>query len=517
MARAVLILPVVGLIAGPLHALQLRSYLPAVHDRFTGFPAAPVMNPGFLHGSARFTGVGWYVADTRRQFTLVTSQHFLCATHFTPVVGGIVRFVDSTGAVIERSVVSVTPVPNDSAGSSDIAVGKLDAPLPSTVAFYPWLNLAEEEAALGARLMVFGRIARGGSGVLDGFETVDETGIADTRCLRFDYRNAVGGANDCKFEGGDSGSPCFVTVNGMPVLVGTNSAVGTGEGFVANFSAYVPHYAARIDAILATDGMAMTPVFSSAAGLVTRLETSPPTLRQLHPGTAGFFIRNPGTQPAGMVAAVVEFGSGAVPDRFSAPGWAVTGGAGIWTLQRMSLGAGEEVGFSAEWDVIPETDTLPCVIALTSDASPDALLRLDLAVAPSYAAWCKDLPEAGTEDDPDEDGIPNLIEYAFGSDPLSGSPGVVGGLPPNPTLSTAFGSAPSVSLIFPERIDAAERGLSYVVEFSETLLDGSWTTDPPEGLESTAEELAPGFLKRTLTWASDSPLRFARLRVEMAE
>lgn len=517
MARAVLILPVVGLIAGPLHALQLRSYLPAVHDRFTGFPAAPVMNPGFLHGSARFTGVGWYVADTRRQFTLVTSQHFLCATHFTPVVGGIVRFVDSTGAVIERSVVSVTPVPNDSAGSSDIAVGKLDAPLPSTVAVFPWLNLAEDEAAHGARLMVFGRIAKGGSGVLAGFETLDETGVADTRCLRFDYLSASGGADDCQFEGGDSGSPCFVTVNGMPVLVGTNSAVGTGEGFVANYSAYVPHYASRIDTILAADGMSMTPAYPSAAGLVTRLETSPPTLRQLHPGTAGFFIRNPGTQPAGAVTAVVEFGSGAAPDRFNAPGWTVTGGSGIWTMQRASLAAGEEAEFSAEWDVIPETGALPCTITLTSDASPDAFLGMDVDVAPSYAAWSQDLPEAGTGDDPDGDGIPNLLEYAFGSDPLSGSTGVVAGLPLQPTLTAVSGAAGSVSLVFPEREDAAGRGLSYVVEFSQTLLEGSWTTDPPDGVMVSAEALAAGFLKRTLTWSSDSPCRFARLRVELEE
>lgn len=507
-----------GVFAAPLQALQLRGYQAAVHDRFTGFPSAPVMNPGFLHGAERFTGVGWYVPDTRRQFTLVTPRHFLCATHFLPVVGEAVRFVDSTGAVIERTVVAVIPVPNDTSGNSDISVGKLDADLPPTVTPLPWLNLAEEDAALGARIMAFGRFARGGNGVLAGLETLDETGISDTRCLYFIYRNASGDADDCWFEAGDSGSPCFATVNGMPALVGTNSAVGTDTGIVANFSAFVPHYASKIDAILAVDGAAMTPVFPSAAGLVTDVEPSPQPLRQLAAGSAVFTVRNPGSAAAGSISAVVTFGASAVPDNLDAPGWTVSGGGGSWTLERASLAPGGEVAFTVFWDIVPEVDDLSCSIGLTSDASPDAFLETAVEVAPSYAAWSQGLEEPGTDDDPDRDGVPNLIEYGLGGDPLSGGMELAPGVPALPVISHA--SAGSVSLVFPIRSDAELRGVSYVVEFSETLLEDSWSSEAPEGTEVSTEAWSPGvpgFAKRTVTWPSDAPRRFARLRVELAE
>ena len=42
-------------------AVQIRGYDAARHDRFTGFPAAPVENAGFLHVAARFRAYGWDV------------------------------------------------------------------------------------------------------------------------------------------------------------------------------------------------------------------------------------------------------------------------------------------------------------------------------------------------------------------------------------------------------------------------------------------------------------------------
>ncbi len=489
-----------------------------MHDRFTGFPTAPAMNPGFLHGAARFTGVGWYVPDPRRQFTLVTPRHFVCATHFTPAVGQPVRFVDSDGVVVERTVAAVAAVPNDSEGNSDLALGTLDGEVPGTVTPFRWLNLAEEDAYRGARLMAFGRAARGGKGVLAGFKTLDETGIADTRASYFIYRHPSGDDDDCFFESGDSGSPCFATVNGEAVLVSVNSAVGNAPGIVTNYGVFAPYYAAKLDAMLAADGYSLSPVFPVPAGLMLERETQPGTLRRLHAGAATFTIKNVGSPAAGNLVAVVSFDTAAVPDNLSAPGWVASGGAGgVWTLQSGGIAPGGELAFTASWAVLPEVAEIACAVDLVSDVSPDAFHEMTLEIAPSYAEWSEGLEEAGLEDDPDGDGLPNLLEYALGGDPENGSPELAPGVPLRPVVTVSEGE---VTVTYPERGDGELRGVSYIVEVSDSLEEGSWTAELPEGAVSAASSwmpVVPGFVKREITWPEERPRRFVRLRVEMEE
>lgn len=58
-------------------------------------------------------------------------------------------------------------------------------------------------------------------------------------------------------------------------------------------------------------------------------------------------------------------------------------------------------------------------------ASPGAVVAIDqIAVEISYDAWEQSLPEESRDplDDPDGDGIPTLIEYAFGTSPLESDP-----------------------------------------------------------------------------------------------
>ncbi len=502
----------------PGHALKLRAYQAAVHDRFTDFPAAPAMNPGFLHDAARFTGVGWYVPDPRRQFTLVTPRHFVCASHFTPAVGQLVRFVGSDGVVVERAVAAVAAVPNDSGGNSDLALGTLDSEAPGTVEPLRWLNLAEEDAYRGARLMAFGRAARGGNGVLAGFKMLDETGIADTRASYFIYRTLSGDADDCFFESGDSGSPCFATVNGEPALVSVNSAVGNASGTVTNYGAFVPYYAAKLDAMLAAEDYSMSPVFPSPAGLTLERETQPGTLRRLREGAATFTVGNVGSLAAGNLVVVAVFDPAAAPDHLSAPGWTVSAGAeGTWTLQSACLDPGGELAFTASWPILPEAAEIACSVDLVSDVSPDAFHEMALEIAPSYAEWSKDLAEAGLEDDPDGDGLPNLLEYALGGDPESASPQLAPGVPLRPVVTVSGGE---VTVTYPERGDGELRGISYIVEVSDSLAAGSWTSELPEGAVSATGSwmpVVPGFVKREITWPADGPRRFVRLRVELEE
>jgi hypothetical protein len=106
--------------------------------------------------------------------------------------------------------------------------------------------------------------------------------------------------------------------------------------------------------------------------------------------------------------------------------------------------------------------------------------------------------EAAPDSDPDEDGLPNLIEYATGSEPQLPSP--------NP-LHVGYGGG-SLSLEF-NRI--SDPDLRYRVESTADLSSSSWS-----GLifESTGAQNLMGSVN--LLAAIEGPMRFYRLRVEPA-
>jgi hypothetical protein len=113
--------------------------------------------------------------------------------------------------------------------------------------------------------------------------------------------------------------------------------------------------------------------------------------------------------------------------------------------------------------------------------------------------------------------VANLLEYAFGGDPNTPSRHQPTGAPLLPQTGVAD---LTVTVRFPERDDAALRGLAYVVEFSPTLADGSWSAAPPPGFSDSSGPLeppAPGFHLRTLTFPADAPRSFYRVRVELDE
>jgi hypothetical protein len=75
-------------------------------------------------------------------------------------------------------------------------------------------------------------------------------------------------------------------------------------------------------------------------------------------------------------------------------------------------------------------------------------------------------------------------------------------------------------LRLPVREDVLPRGLSYTVEFSETLENGSWSTLPPEGYtvtDSAFEPAVSGFQLQTIQFDRNVPRRFCRVRVALQE
>lgn len=519
----------------PAHSLTVRGYNATDHDRFTGFPASPVMNPGFLYDATKYTGVGWwtYVSGTygtiHSQITAVSPRHLVCAAHARPSPGvHPVHFIDSTGALVTRTVSAFANVPNDDASASaDLCVITLATPLPDTVAPFPWLNLTGGEAAyLSQELQVLGQTPngtpRGGRASLSSFETYDISAtITDTRCSRFLYSTLAGLANDCFLTPGDSGGPSFADVGGQPALVSTHIAAieNIAPGQHLSIDTFLPHYVERVDEILEPAGHRLVPVnFTPTTLAIPSAAASPATLRRLNPGSVGFSVANTGGALTGNLAVTITFPAGEEPDSLTAPGWVVeSGGTGVWHLRAATLAAAASLSFTANWSALPDLAAVGCTIAADSDTAAAVNAAPSFPLAPSYAAWAAGLAQPGQTADPDADALENLFEYALGGDPESGSMLLPGDHPLRPQLAESGGT---VFFSFPERDDALLRGLSYVVETSTDLESPSWSATLPPGNATTTAPFAPdvpGFLKRTVTWPADGLQRFVRVKVELAE
>lgn len=523
LSHLLLLLPALSL---PARGLFVRGYNATDHDRFTGFPASPVMNPGFIYDASKFTGVGYITSGgDGRQYSLITPRHVVCATHNRPTpfpepLFNQVRFVDATGTVITRTFAAVTVISHPDTGTSDLTLCTLDAPLPATVGVFPYLNLANEAAYIGEEITVLGFFAKGGRGSIAGFDNVPGGIFFDeSRLFRFDYDTISGGANDCHFETGDSGSPSFATVGGQPALVGVHTTVDPVGTTISNYDTFIPHYAGQVDAQLQSSGYRMAPAIFTATTLdIPSASVSPGTLRRFNPGQLGFSVTNSGADLTGNLAITITFPAGHEPTSLSAPGWVVeSGGTGIWKLRAATLAASSSLAFTASWTALPGLAVINASISADSDTAAAITANPSFLLAPSYAEWADGLALPGQTADPDADGLENLLEYALGGDAESGAMILPGSHPLLPVMTHQAGT---VTLSYPERDDAVLRGISYIVETSTSPATLAGATTLPAGAASTSAPFSPavpGFVKRTITWPADGPKRFARVRVALAE
>ena len=100
--------------------------------------------------------------------------------------------------------------------------------------------------------------------------------------------------------------------------------------------------------------------------------------------------------------------------------------------------------------------------------------------------------------DADNDGLPNLVEFAFGLNPVQ--PQV-----PSPNLPSVTRSGNN--LIFSFKPDSAATGLTYTVQKSPTMQSGSWTSVP--------HSVSPGTGVFTATVPISGPRMTLRLQVSM--
>lgn len=525
---ALLLLPALTL---PGSALEIRAYNPAVHDRFTGYPAAPVMNPGFLYDASKFTGVGWNFSEAYKQFAMISPRHFVCASHpgAPPQIGHNLRFIDSSGNLVQRQITTLTSIPADDLGNTDLLVGTLVSPVPSSVKPLPFLNLPTEGEYVGKDLAVFGYglvpgvVLRAGHGVIGGFANGDVDGGGTTygtmRLMAFIYEGAGTDPNDCHFIGGDSGSPTVVMMeNGQPALVGIHYAVNPVGSDFYNFDTFIPPLAPKVDLVLAPAGYRMRPAIFTPTTLSFTSSSTPATLQSGSVGAIDFTIENTGAATTGNLAVTLSFPTGLAPTSVTASGCVVESLApGVWSVRKAVVAAAEDVVVNAAWTAVPNTSELTVTVTVESDTTAASSYPLNIPVAQTYASWSQGLAQPGEGDDPDGDGWVNLLEYAFGSPGAGGSFVLPGGNSARPALVNQGGS---VTLSYPERTQAALLGLTYEVEVSTDVTAGPWTTTLPAGTISSTEVYVPaipGFVKRTLSWPSDGPRRFARVKVDLEE
>ncbi|MCW1913230.1 hypothetical protein OJ996_06590 [Luteolibacter sp. GHJ8] len=525
---ALLLLPA---LTPPGHALDIRAYNSALHDRFTGYPFSTVMNPAFLYDASKFTGVGWNGSEAYKQFALISPQHFVCASHpgAPPAIGHNLRFIDSNGNLVQRQITALASIPADDLGNTDLMVGTLAAAVPSSVVKpLAWLNLPTEGDYAGHDLVVFGYglvpgvVVRAGHGTIEDFGNGDVDGsgtsYGTTRLMRFIYEGSGTDPNDAHFIGGDSGSPTFVMQGGQPALVGIHYGVNPVGSDFHNYDTFIPPHVPKVDLLLSGSGYRMRPAIFTPTTLALTSGSTPANLQSGASGSVNLTVGNTGAETTGNLTVTVSFPLSLAPSSITSAGCVVESvSTGVWQVRKAVVAAAENVVITAAWPSVPNTSELTATVAVESDTTTTSTHPLSIPVAQTYASWSQGLSEAGEADDPDDDGEVNLLEYAFGSPPSSGSHALPGGVLPFPVLMNQAGT---VTLSYPERTQAALLGLSYAVETTTDPAQPSWPLSLPVGAVTSTQPYVPaipGFVKRTLTWPADGPRKLARVRVELAE
>lgn len=459
-----------------------------------GSPATLTADDSFLLAGFDTTGVGWYVQDTRRQFAMISPQHFVCATHFRPAATGQVRFLGSDGVVYTHEIERVEIV-RDSGGSTDLSVGTLEVPVDTSVIQpFAYADLPTEQSYVGAG-SVFGRTTQAGETTFLGLSNLTDPELADsfnnTRYLILSYNSSSGSPNDAFLEGGDSGSPSFFELNGELAVAATNSLVAETPNTLLGLSAFLPFYVDEVNALMADEGFQL----SSSSPSTTTLSASQgvtATLRAAFDGALSFTVSNTGANRANNVE--LRFSNfSAAPDLIAGEGFFErTEGNGERVISRAFLDPGESVEVALNWAAFPSIPNLSFDVEFSSDESAAFLLAVSEAIVPAFQDYVGGLVDQGLEGDDDGDGIGNLLEFALGGEVNVSSGFTSEGTPL--TLSVEK-NAEGVALSFLRRTNAVQLGLSY------TLLSGATfplSNELDLSLAQTEEALEVGFEKVTL-------------------
>lgn len=218
------------------------------HNRFQN-------SPSFIGAPYDWSGIGRSGVGSGLWGTLISPSFMVTATHFA--ISGEVTFFannDPNGVKELRNVVSSTSLKMDGQTNvSDLTLVRLNAPV-TNVDFFPILA----NPNVGDELFVFGLsndLTHGvQANVRVGKNNITEilpafshpalgSSVGDVFVYDYDPINGQGN-NEARVQGGDSGGPSFVIVDGKPALVGVHwftytagsgQPPGSGDTLVSSF------------------------------------------------------------------------------------------------------------------------------------------------------------------------------------------------------------------------------------------------------------------------------------------
>lgn len=162
-------------------------------------------------GKLDLTGVSWN--DTRAA-TLISPSHIVMAAHYMRPADVAVMFHDKKGTPYERYITGFKVL-----STGDIAVGRLNLPLPPEVKFY---RLADaSEASVGTPVVISDQTST---------LSVHRIEAISGGVVRFGYIPGLNPIYQRNLVVGDSGHPSFIVKNGSLVLLETHTTGGPGTG-----------------------------------------------------------------------------------------------------------------------------------------------------------------------------------------------------------------------------------------------------------------------------------------------
>lgn len=162
--------------------------------------------------SLDLTGVSW---NDSRTCTLIDPQHVVMAAHYIRPGDVAVMFHDHNGNPIERYITQVHSL----APMADVAVGRLNLPVPSSIKAYRFANASDLQPGRA----VF---------VTDQTKTVSLHNVRNHygKTIAFSFDPSISSLYQRNLVVGDSGNPSFVIQGGDLRLLETHTYGGSGTG-----------------------------------------------------------------------------------------------------------------------------------------------------------------------------------------------------------------------------------------------------------------------------------------------
>lgn len=161
----------------------------------------------------------------RRAGVLISPRHLLFAAHFSVVAGAMVRFIAADGTVVQRTLTAVKVHPEFKPNYPDIAIGVLDADVPSSISFVKVLPDDWRRKIPSP----------GGLPVLS-LDQWDRAGVRDVAVIgeqSIVYREPQSPGRAALYHAlivGDSGKPAFWIIGNELVLLNVWTGGGAGSG-----------------------------------------------------------------------------------------------------------------------------------------------------------------------------------------------------------------------------------------------------------------------------------------------